>query len=376
MHPAAPSAAELARNRPAVKTGEPQADDDLVTSVAFVPDDGSEPVSPELALIDPALAARLRADLSEPAAEPERVEPPVEAEAEAALPLEDAESAPVEPPPIVIEPEDVPVVEAPEPPTASIHVLRAPAPVEEAELVREETVEPVAEPRPEPHLELAPAPEPRPELAPEPESEIAPQPVIVPRPEPVEPAVPVARLPVIPTPPPSRSPRPSSVSPLRRRSRMWQLIVLLATIVLFAGVVTVGVVGVSELRDRTGSSGATATSEPPVAAAPQPGDETDEPTATPTPTPKDGGGSGAPVPRRFAWAPVDGATSYRFELFRGDEQVLVATTKSPAYQLPTSWRHEGRSERLTSGSYRWYVWPVLASGPADAAVVQASLDVP
>ena len=346
-----------------------------MTSVAFVPEDGSEPVSPELALIDPTLAARLRADLSEPAPEPERVEPRVETEAEAALPLEDVESAPVAPPPVEIEPEDAPVVEAPEPPSASIHVLRAPAPVEEAELVREGIVEPVAEARPEPHLELAPAPEPEPELAREPE--LAPEPLIVARPEPAEPAVPVARLPVIPTPPPSRSPRPSSVSPLRRRSRLWQLIVLLATIVLFAGVVTVGVVGVSELRDRTGSSGATATSEPPVAAAPQPGDETDEPTATPAPAPADGGGSGAPVvPRRFAWAPVDGAGSYRFELFRGDEQVLVATTRSPAYQLPTSWRHEGRTERLTSGSYRWYVWPVLASGPADAAVVQASLDVP
>jgi len=84
MHPAAPSAAELARNRPAVKTGEPLADDDIVTSVAFVPDDGSEPVSPELALIDPTLAARLRADLSEPEPEPERVEPHVETGAEAA----------------------------------------------------------------------------------------------------------------------------------------------------------------------------------------------------------------------------------------------------------------------------------------------------
>jgi len=56
--------------------------------------------------------------------------------------------------------------------------------------------------------------------------------------------------------------------------------------------------------------------------------------------------------------------------------VLLATTTNPAYELPTSWRHEGREERLTSGSYRWYVWPVLASGPADAAIVQANLDVP
>ena len=36
----------------------------------------------------------------------------------------------------------------------------------------------------------------------------------------------------------------------------------------------------------------------------------------------------------------------------------------------------GRVERLTPGSYRWYVWPVNANGPAAAAVVQATLDVP
>ena len=55
---------------------------------------------------------------------------------------------------------------------------------------------------------------------------------------------------------------------------------------------------------------------------------------------------------------------------------LRATTPQPAYELPTSWQHDGREERLTSGSYQWYVWPVLASGPADSAVVQARLDVP
>jgi hypothetical protein len=80
--------------------------------------------------------------------------------------------------------------------------------------------------------------------------------------------------------------------------------------------------------------------------------------------------------RRFAWAPVDGAVAYRVELFRGNEQVLRATSKRPRYELSTRWRHEGRAERLTPGVYRWYVWPVLASGPAAKAVVQARLDIP
>ena len=177
---------------------------------------------------------------------------------------------------------------------------------------------------------------------------------------------------VPPVPPASGARGRSTVSPLRRRSRFWHVLVLLATAVLFAGVVAVGVVVVSELTDRNSGSGVTASGDPPAAAAPEAGDE-QQPGAAPAPTESS---SGAPEPRRFAWAPVTGAVSYRFELFRGDEQVLRTTTTNPAYELPTSWDHEGREESLTPGSYRWYVWPVLASGPAEAAIVQARLDVP
>jgi hypothetical protein len=99
--------------------------------------------------------------------------------------------------------------------------------------------------------------------------------------------------------------------------------------------------------------------------------------AKPKATSKGPATSQAPPPaRRFAWAPVPGAISYRVELFRGDEQILRATTKSPVYELSNEWRHGGRVERLTPGTYRWYVWPVNANGPAAAAVVQATLDVP
>jgi hypothetical protein len=346
MHPAAPGEIEASRGRPAVKTGGSKTDDDIVTSVAYMPDDGAEPVSPELALVDPTLAARLRADLADPEPEPQRAMPPVEPE---------AEPTPV---PDVVTPaadalgEEKPVADAPERGEASIHVLRPAPPLDETEVLPD-PVEPEALPPRLVGLAAPPEPEPRPVV-------------------PSERAVPVARLPVIPA-PPSRVRRPSSVSPLRRRSRFWQLLVLLATIVLFAGVVTVGVVVVSELRGGSVSPTTAEPSAPPVAGAPQPGDETGEPSATPAPS--DDGGTAA-APRRFAWAPVGGAVAYRFELFRGDEQVLRATTPDPVYELPTTWRHEGREERLTSGSYRWYVWPVLVSGPADAAVVQADLDVP
>ena len=86
--------------------------------------------------------------------------------------------------------------------------------------------------------------------------------------------------------------------------------------------------------------------------------------------------AGSPEPRRFAWAPVDGAVAYRVELFRGDEQVLEVRTKAPAYELASSWRHAGKTERLSPGGYKWYVWPVFSSGPAAQAVVQARLTVP
>ena len=59
--------------------------------------------------------------------------------------------------------------------------------------------------------------------------------------------------------------------------------------------------------------------------------------------------AGAAEPKRFAWAPVDGAVGYRFELFRGDKQVLEVRTKSPAYEFASQWRHAGRTETLTNG---------------------------
>ena len=103
MRPGAPSVAEASRSLSSVKTGEPPTDDDIVTSVAYEPNDDAEPVSPELALVDPSLAARLRADLREAPAEPEP-----EPERAVAAPAEPVgASAPI--------PDQAPV-EAPEPP--------------------------------------------------------------------------------------------------------------------------------------------------------------------------------------------------------------------------------------------------------------------
>ena len=100
--------------------------------------------------------------------------------------------------------------------------------------------------------------------------------------------------------------------------------------------------------------------------------------ATPSPSPS----ATTPAPaaasktRRFAWAPVAGATGYHVELFRGADRVLAQDTKEPVLELGSTWRYEGRTVQLTPGTYRWYVWPVTTSGRATQAVVQAKLTVP
>lgn len=96
---------------------------------------------------------------------------------------------------------------------------------------------------------------------------------------------------------------------------------------------------------------------------------------SPAPRP---GASSAPAAqtRRFAWAPVDGATGYHVELFRGADRVLAQETKEPVLELGSSWRYQGKTVQLTPGTYRWYVWPVTKSGRATEAVVQAKLDIP
>jgi len=310
---AVPSLAEASSRLPSsVKADPATADDVLVTSVASSPPAGEEPVSPELALVDPELRERLRALLPEIELEP--------------------------PPP----------------------VLRA-----------------LPDPEPEEDLALTPPPE------------------LVEASGPVP--APVATLPV--------RPAPVYLYPTRGE-RMRSFAKAFALGAAAATVITVGVV--AELGDGPAASEDPGTA-PPRVAAPVPGSNgssggsTTEKPATPSGTKKPrqsaAGGTSPKIvagssgtakkkkqtasppaassePRRFAWAPVDGAVGYRLELFRGDNQVFETRTKQPVYQLATRWRHNGQTETLTTGEYRWYVWPILANGQSGAAVVQASLTVP
>jgi hypothetical protein len=94
------------------------------------------------------------------------------------------------------------------------------------------------------------------------------------------------------------------------------------------------------------------------------------------PAPNPAPAASAVEPRRFAWAPVDGAVAYHVELFKGPDRVFARDTSEPVLELAPTWRHEGKAVALTPGTYRWYVWPVTKSGRATQAVVQAKLTVP
>jgi hypothetical protein len=81
-------------------------------------------------------------------------------------------------------------------------------------------------------------------------------------------------------------------------------------------------------------------------------------------------------PRRFAWAPVAGASAYRVEFFRGNSRIFSSVTSDPQLTLPPSWSYESRKEQLTPGIYRWYAWPVIAGVRQSKATVQATLAIP
>jgi hypothetical protein len=83
----------------------------------------------------------------------------------------------------------------------------------------------------------------------------------------------------------------------------------------------------------------------------------------------------APAPRRFAWAPVSGATSYRVQLFHDDDLIYSAQVPGPHLELAPRWRFRGSVHRLAAGTYRWYVWPVRSGRRDSQATVQAELSV-
>jgi len=99
----------------------------------------------------------------------------------------------------------------------------------------------------------------------------------------------------------------------------------------------------------------------PAAAPTVPTTPVSVPTQSPAaPTPR----SGSPVarPPRFVWPAAPGALGYRVALYRAGIQIFERDVTRTALQLPLSWTHEGRLYALTSGAYRWVVWPLVGTG--------------
>lgn len=66
----------------------------------------------------------------------------------------------------------------------------------------------------------------------------------------------------------------------------------------------------------------------------------------------------------FVWPAVKSARFYRLEMFRGGTKVLQATPRQPRFALHRSWRYRGRTVALTSGVYVWIVRPATGRPPA------------
>jgi hypothetical protein len=80
-------------------------------------------------------------------------------------------------------------------------------------------------------------------------------------------------------------------------------------------------------------------------------------------------------PQRFAWAPEAGASAYHVELFLRSTRIFAANTPRPEITIPGAWTFGGKRHRFEPAEYRWYVWPVVDGNRTTSAVVQARLVV-
>ena len=68
-------------------------------------------------------------------------------------------------------------------------------------------------------------------------------------------------------------------------------------------------------------------------------------------------------PPRLSWKRVAKARYYNVQLFRGKRKILSAWPRNTRLQLQSAWRYSARWQRLTPGTYRWYVWPGYGDRP-------------
>jgi hypothetical protein len=170
------------------------------------------------------------------------------------------------------------------------------------------------------------------------------------------------------TAPPAALPAPSH-RPRRWRSRVmtWAgMLVILAGTAFLIG-------SRADVQSPTASPPA-AIAEPQAPAARTDASEPVTGSSASTATPRRPTGA-ATATRRFAWAPVVGATGYHVELFKGSSLIFRDDTKKPEILIRRRWRFNGRERRLEPGAYRWYVWALAGDQRNANAIVQARLVV-
>jgi hypothetical protein len=84
----------------------------------------------------------------------------------------------------------------------------------------------------------------------------------------------------------------------------------------------------------------------------------------------------APPARRFAWAPVEGATAYDVAIYKDNVPVFRARTKTTSIVIPERSRQAGSAPLLAPGTYQWYVWAVRNGQPDSVASVRSTLVIP
>jgi hypothetical protein len=61
--------------------------------------------------------------------------------------------------------------------------------------------------------------------------------------------------------------------------------------------------------------------------------------------------------RVLRWKPVQHASYYNVQLYRGGKKILSTWPTGTHLRLRRSWSYAGHHFRLKPGRYRWYVWP-------------------
>jgi hypothetical protein len=67
---------------------------------------------------------------------------------------------------------------------------------------------------------------------------------------------------------------------------------------------------------------------------------------------------------KLRWAANSEAGYYNVQLFRGNKKILSIWPVKTAATLKNKWKYQGHAYKLSSGVYRWYVWPEFGARKA------------